>query len=67
MKLNYQLIAQVMIAIFSVAWIAVVLQAFFVVGFSPMMLQNPSFVIVLLGTLLVPIAAVWGLYFYFNK
>ena len=67
MKINYQLAAQILILIFSVVWAIAVLQSFFVAGFSIRMLQNLSFLLIMLGTLIIPIAAVWGLYFYFNK
>jgi len=66
-KLNYEMIAKTIIAVFSLLWIVAVLRAIFVVGFSLRMLQNPSFSLLLLCALVIPIAVVWGLYFYFNK
>jgi len=65
--MNYETAAKAIIALFSLVWIVAVLKAFFVVGFSVRMLMNSSFLLMLLAALLIPIAAVWALFIFFNK
>jgi len=65
--MNYQAMARALAVLFSLVWIVLVLMAFSVVGLSIRMLMNMSFLVSLLGALIIPIAVVWGLFIYFNK
>lgn len=67
MKMNYEMIAKAFVVLFSLCWVVAILKTFFIAGFSIRILLNPSFLILLLAALIIPIAVVWAVFIYLNK